>query len=402
MAKDYYDVLGVSKTATADEIKKAYRKLAVKYHPDKNPGDKAAEEKFKEVSRAYEVLGDEKKRKQYDQFGPDVFERTGGQGYGPGAGGFGGGPGGGFSSSNFNFSGFSDPRDIFSQVFGGDGGFSFEDLLGGMKNGRGARRRSAGGARKGEDLTCRVEIDLEDAILGADKKVRIPKDETCSACGGSGAEPGSTRKSCPSCGGSGFTVSGDGFFQSQKPCSACHGTGSIILRPCKHCGGRGIVHVDKELQIHIPPGVDEGSKLRVTGQGGPGIGGGPAGNLNVIIALRPHNVFERKGQDLICELPIPLEIALQGGIVDVPTISGRTRMKIAPGTQNGTLLRLRGKGVPALKGGARGDQIVRIFVEIPSGLTSDQMKTIASLGLTAANYPKQAEFRAKAAKFLHT
>jgi len=402
MAKDYYDILGISKTASADAIKKAYRKLAVKYHPDKNPGDKAAEEKFKEVSRAYEVLSDEKKRKQYDQFGPDVFERTGGQGYGPGTGGFSGGQGG-FSSGGFNFSGFSDPRDIFSQVFGGGGGgFSFDDLLGGMRNGRSSRRRTSGGARKGEDLNCRVEIDLEDAVLGADKKIRIAKDETCPSCGGSGAEPGSTRKSCPSCGGSGFIVSGQGFFQSQEACPACHGTGSVILRPCKRCDGKGTVRVDKELQIHIPPGVDEGSKLRVSGQGAPGSGGGPAGNLYVIIALRPHDVFERKGQDLICELPIPLESAIQGGVVDVPTISGRTRMKIAPGTQNGTLLRLRGKGIPALKGGARGDQIVRIFVELPSGLTSEQTRAIASLGLGPANYPKQAEFRAKAAKFLHT
>ena len=398
MAKDYYDVLGIAKTASADEIKKAYRKLAVKYHPDKNPGDKAAEEKFKEVSRAYEVLSDEKKRKQYDQFGPDLFERTGGQGYGPPP----GGGQGGFSSSNFNFSGFSDPRDIFSQVFGGGGGgFSFDDLLGGMRNGRSSRRRSSG-ARKGEDMNCRVEIDLEDAILGADKKIRISKEETCPSCGGSGAEPGSTRKSCPSCGGSGFIVSGQGFFQSQEACPACHGTGSVILHPCKRCGGGGVVRVDKELQIHIPPGVGEGSKLRVSGQGGPGSGGGPAGNLYVIISLRPHPVFERKDQDLICELPITLECALKGGIVDVPTVSGRTRMKIAPGTQNGTMLRLRGKGVPALKGGVRGDQLVRIFVEIPSGLTAQQTDAIASLGLTDANYPKQAEFRAKAAKFLHT
>ena len=399
MAKDYYETLGIAKTASADEIKKAYRKLAVKYHPDKNPGDKAAEEKFKEVSKAYEVLSDDKKRKQYDQFGPDLFERTGGQGYGAPPG---GGPGG-FSSSNFNFSGFSDPRDIFSQVFGGGGGgFSFDDLLGGMRNGRGRRRSSGSSARKGEDLSYRVEIDLEDAVLGADKKIRIAKDEACPACGGSGAEPGSARKSCPSCGGSGFVVSGQGFLQMQEACQACHGTGSVILHPCKRCGGSGVVRVEKELQIHIPPGVDEGSKLRVSGQGGPGTGGGPAGNLYVIIALKPHAVFERNGQDLICELPVPLETALQGGIVDVPTISGRTRMKIAPGTQNGTMLRLRGKGVPALKGGARGDQIVRIFVELPSGLTAAQMKTIASLGLTESNYPKQAEFRARAAKFLHT
>ncbi|MDD6336996.1 MAG: molecular chaperone DnaJ [Lentisphaeria bacterium] len=399
MAKDYYETLGIAKTASADEIKKAYRKLAVKYHPDKNPGDKAAEEKFKEVSKAYEVLSDDKKRKQYDQFGPELFERTGGQGYGAPPG---GGPGG-FSSSNFNFSGFSDPRDIFSQVFGGGGGgFSFDDLLGGMRNGRGRRRSSGSSVRKGEDLSYRVEIDLEDAVLGADKKIRIAKDEACPSCGGSGAEPGSGRKSCPSCGGSGYVVSGQGFLQMQEACQACHGTGSVILHPCKRCGGSGVVRVEKELQIHIPPGVDEGSKLRVSGQGGPGTGGGPAGNLYVIIALKPHAVFERNGQDLICELPVPLETALQGGIVDVPTISGRTRMKIAPGTQNGTMLRLRGKGVPALKGGARGDQIVRIFVELPSGLTAAQLKTIASLGLTKSNYPKQADFRARAAKFLHT
>ncbi len=399
MAKDYYQTLGVSKTATADEIKKAYRKLAVKYHPDKNPGDKSAEEKFKEVSRAYEVLSDANKRKQYDQFGPELFEKTGGQGYGPTGGGFGGGTGG-FSG---NFSGFSDPRDIFSQVFGaaggmGGGAFSFEDFLG--RGGRGRRKTAQNQPMKGEDLTLQIEIDLEDVIFGADKKIRYNKQEQCSACGGSGAASGSSRKTCPACGGSGYIVSGQSFFQQQMPCGTCHGTGTVITRPCMECGGEGVRNVETEVQIHIPPGVDSGSKLRVSGKGNAAPNGGSNGDLYVITQVRPHAVFSREGQNIICNLPITLDCAINGSIADVPTITGKTRVKIAAGTQNGAVLRLRGKGLPSLKGGERGDQLVHIQVETPSNLTSAQKEALNELHLTDSNYPGISDFRRKAANFM--
>ncbi len=320
-SKDYYSILGVAKTATADEIKKAYRKLAVKYHPDKNPGDKAAEDKFKSISRAYEVLSDKNKRAQYDQFGADFFEHGGGAG-----GGF-----SGFRNAGGNFSGFSDPRDIFSQVFGGGAGgsFSFEDLFGGASMGGGRRRTSA---RKGNDVQVELAISLEDAVFGAAKK---------------------------------FSYNGS-----------------------------------REIQINIPPGVDTGSKLRVAGKGEAGMNGAPPGDLYVIIKLLPHDVFKREKADLICELPIPLMTAIDGGIVDVPTISGKTRMKIAAGTQNGAMLRIRGKGMPSLKGGSRGDELVKIQVEIPTNLTDAQRAALKSAELTEQNQPKTEAFRKQAVRFM--
>ncbi len=325
--KDYYSILGVAKTATADEIKKAYRKLAVKYHPDKNPGDKAAEDKFKSISQAYEVLSDKNKRAQYNQFGADFFERGGAGGPGGGAGGF-----SGFRGGAGGFSGFSDPRDIFSQVFGGAagaGGFSFEDLFGGAAGMGGGRRRTS--ARKGNDLQTELEISLEDAIFGTTAKINL----------------GSS-----------------------------------------------------EIQMNIPPGVDTGSKLRVAGKGEAGINGAPAGDLFVIIKIRPHDVFRREQADLICDLPVPLMTAVSGGVVDVPTISGKTRMKIAAGTQSGTTLRIRGKGIPSLKGGSRGDELVKIQVEIPVNLTDAQRSALENAGLTEKNQPKTEAFRKRAERFM--
>ena len=385
MAKDYYQTLGVAKTASADEIKKAYRKLAVKYHPDKNPGNKEAEEKFKAVSQAYEVLSDKEKRAQYDQFGADFFEKGGGgrNPYG-GAGGAGG------------FSGFSDPRDIFSQFFGGGtgGGFSFEDILGG----RGGRARSH--AQNGQDATVNVTITLEDALLGTTKKLRIRKNDSCPDCGGSGAAPGSQPQTCPNCHGSGQVMMNQGFFQAPGQCPQCGGTGKVVTNPCKRCSGTGRVRVEKEIQINIPPGVDTGSKLRIPGGGDAGINGGAQGNLYVVITVAEHDVFKREKETILCDLPIPLTTAILGGIVDVPTMTGKTRMKIAPGTQNGTLLRIPGKGMPALKGGKRGDQLVKIQVEVPVKLDSRQKAALEALDLNSTNQPLQEAFCKKAARFM--
>lgn len=402
MAKDYYNILGVSRSATADEIKKAYRKLAVKYHPDKNPGDKIAEEKFKDVSRAYEILGDEKKRKQYDQFGSDLFEKGGAQGFGGSAGGTYsnmGGPG-------FHFSGFSDPKDLFSQIFGnanGGASFSFSDLFddgaGGFSSRSARGRRRAAAPQRGEDVVCEVPIDFMEAIFGADKKIRLAKEEVCVSCMGTGAEPGSGRKTCNSCHGTGFVTVSQAFSQIQQPCPACGGTGEIVITPCRTCNGSGRVRTTRELQIHIPPGVTTGTKLRVANEGKVGESG-LCGDLYVLIQVRPHPVFSRDGKNVLCDLPISLETAVLGGIVDVPTVSGKTRMKIAAGTQSGTMLRIRGKGAPALKGGARGDQLVRVLVETPVNLNSDQIRALSSLGLSSSNYPKQADFQQKAAPFL--
>lgn len=407
MAKDFYQILGLTKSASAEDVKKAYRKLAVKYHPDKNPGDKVAEEKFKEVAQAYEVLSDEKKRAMYDQLGPEVYEKTGGQGFGPGGGGFSGGgrPGGGFSGfSGFsgNFGGYSDPRDIFEQVFGkGMGGenFNFSDAMGGGRRGR--HRSSSPDPRRGEDITMQVDLELEDVIFGAEKTLRYSRRENCHSCNGSGAAPGSSRKKCAACGGSGSTNSGGlaGLFGSQ-PCHACRGTGTVPSKPCPACGGSGSRQAEAAPQVHIPPGVSSGSKLRVAGKGNAGSNGGPSGDLFVITNVHAHPVFGREEQNIICELPVSLETAINGGIVDVPTISGKMRMKIAPGTQNGTLLRMREKGLPSIKGGARGDELVRIRVEIPTKLTAEQERVLAELKLNDKNYPGIDEFHKRAAKFL--
>ncbi len=380
MAKqDYYELLGVARTASAEEIKKAYRKLAIKYHPDKNPGDKAAEEKFKDISQAYEVLSDPDKRARYDQFGADAFA--------PGAGG--GRPGGGFQ----------DPFDIFSQVFGGGaggGGSIFEEFFGG------GRRQNPNGAMDGADLRYDLEIDFEDAVYGADTKITIPRLTTCDSCSGTGCEPGSGKTRCVRCGGTGQVTTSNGFFSVRQPCPACRGTGEVIDKPCRKCRGEGRVRIEKTLQLHIPPGVDTGSRLRVAGEGESGRRGGAPGDLYVVIHVRPHAVFVREGNDLLCEMPVPFMTAALGGIVVVPTIAGPAKMKVPEGTQNGTLLRLKGKGVPALRGGGRGDLHIRVQVEVPTRLSAEQRDLLGKFekSLTAANYPKRRQFEEKASNFL--
>ena len=375
---DFYETLGVSKNASADEIKKAYRKLAVKYHPDKNQGNREAEEKFKEVSAAYETLSNPDKRRQYDQFGHDAYTRSGGGG---GAGGF----------------NYQQAQDIFSQFFGGGGGgFGFEDLFGG------GRRSNPNAPQRGEDLRYNLEIDFEDAMYGVDKTISIPRQETCKECSGSGCESGSGKKSCSRCGGSGTLNISQGFFSVRQACPSCGGSGQVIEKPCKKCHGQGRVQVTSPLQIHIPAGVDTGSQLRVSGKGGAGLRGGSAGDLYVVIRVRQSKVFIREDNDLLCEVPVSFAVAAAGGEIDVPTISGKTKIRVPAGTQSDTVLRLKGKGAPSLRGMGRGDLHIRILVETPTGLSKEQLELLEKFNasLTEKNHRKQNEFAERAKNFL--
>ena len=353
MAKrDYYEVLGVSKTATQDEIKKAYRKLALKYHPDRNKGNAEAEEKFKEAGEAYGVLSDETKRQQYDQLGPEMFERAqagGGAGGNPFGGGF-----GGFSGSGMD--------DIFDMFFGGQGG-------------RGSRSSNAG-PQRGADLRFDLEISFEEAAFGVEKEINLYRDETCEHCHGNGAEPGSKVETCPECHGTGYVRFTQntmfGQMVNERPCSKCHGEGKIVSNPCKECRGKGTVKKNKKLKVKIPAGVDNGSRLRVSGEGEAGAKGGPSGDLYVYLYVKQHKFFDRDGTTVICEVPINIVQASLGAEVKVPTLDGAVTMKIPEGTQPGKVLRLKGKGIPSLRGGLRGDQLVRIKVVVPTKLNDKQ------------------------------
>ncbi len=377
MAKDYYEILGVDRSADTQEIKKAYRKMALKYHPDKNPGDKDAEEKFKEASEAYEVLADEQKRTMYDRFGHDAFKQQQQQQRGGGAGGM-------------------DPFDIFSEVFGG--GSIFDEFFGGAGGG-GSRRRSS--TQAGADLRYDMEIDFEDAVFGADKEVEIPRPATCERCEGHGCEPGTSRSQCQNCRGMGQMTMSQGFFSIRQECPYCRGSGERIENPCKTCAGEGRVQQRKKIHIHIPAGVDTGSRLRVTGEGEAGRRGGPQGDLYVVLHVREHHLFAREGNDVICELPIAFPTAALGGKVKVPTVSGAAELKIPPGTQNGAIFRLRGKGIPSLSGHGRGDQRVKVFVEVPSKLNADQQEKLRELDQLCGedSYPKLKKFVEKAKNF---
>ena len=371
---DYYETLGVSKSASADEIKKAYRKLAIKYHPDKNPGNKEAEEKFKEVSAAYETLSNPDKRTKYDQFGHDAYTRSGG---GANAGGF-------------------NAQDIFSQFFGSGGFGGFEDLFGG------GRRTNPNAPQRGEDLRYALEIDFIDAMLGVDKKINISRYENCEECSGSGCAAGSGKKRCTRCGGTGAINITQGFFSVRQQCPNCSGTGEIIEKPCPKCHGNGRQKVSAPLQIHIPAGVDNDSQLRVPGKGNAGLRGGQHGNLYVIIHVRPSDVFEREDNDLLCEVPVPFHIAVAGGEVDVPTITGKTTIRVPAGTQSDTILRLKGKGAPSVRGTGRGDLHIRILVETPVGLSKEQLELLEKFNasLSEKNNRRQKEFAERAKQFL--
>ena len=378
--RDYYEVLGVSKTATQDELKKAYRKLARKYHPDLNKDNEEAAEKFKECNEAYSVLSDDQKRAQYDQFGHAAFE-NGGMG---GGGGFGGAGGfGGFGGSGM--------EDIFDMFFGGQGG-------------RGGNRAKSG-PQRGADLRFDLEITFEEAAFGLEKEINLYRDETCDHCHGEGAESGSKVESCPECNGTGYVRFTQntmfGQMVNERPCSRCKGEGKIISEPCKECRGKGTVKRNKKLKVKIPAGVDNGSRLRVSGEGEAGAKGGPSGDLYVYLYVKPHKFFERDGTTVLCEVPINIVQATLGADIKVPTLDGQVTMKVPEGTQPGKILRLKGKGIPSLRGGGRGDQLVRIKVVVPTKLSDkqkDALRKFADISKDNIN-PEEKSFMDKVKDF---
>jgi molecular chaperone DnaJ len=370
--QDYYELLGVSREASADELKKAYRKLAVQFHPDKNPGDPAAEERFKEISEAYEVLSDPDKRAAYDRFGHAGVSNAGGMG------------------------GMHDPFEVFRQVFGGMGGGGIFDQIFGGEN-----RRESGGRSRGADLRYDLEITLEDALRGVEKEIELLKPETCEKCDGSGAEEGSRPTTCPTCRGQGQVISTRGFFQVQQTCPRCRGAGQTIDKPCTNCRGEGRMEKRSRIKLRIPAGIEEGSRLRSSGNGEAGFRGGSNGDLYVVIHIKQHAVFERDGVDLYCEVPVSFTTAALGGELEVPTLDGKASVKIPSGTQGATIFKLRGKGMPELQGRGTGDLLVRILVEVPTKLNAEQRQKLQEFAeLTRdENQPLHKRFFEKAKAF---
>ena len=371
--RDYYEVLGLKKGASEDEIKKAFRKMAMKYHPDKNPGDKEAEEMFKEINEAYAVLSDPEKKDKYDRFGHAGVDPN--AGFGGGAGGFGG------------FGGVEDIFDMFGSAFGGGfGGF-----------GGGSRGRK-NGPRKGSDLQKSITIDFKEAAFGTKKEIRINKYVKCKTCGGTGAEPGTSKKTCPKCGGSGEVRTAQrtplGTFQSVSPCPDCNGTGEINESPCKDCGGTGKVRDNVTIVVNIPAGVDNDSVIPIKGQGEPGINGGPDGDLYIVINVKPHKLFERRGQDLWLEIPITFDQAAIGDDIVVPTLEEKVSYKVPAGTQPGTVFRLKGKGIKSVRSSRKGDLYVKVTLEVPTKLNHKQKKSIESMGKAVTDdcYQKKSSF----------
>ena len=352
MPADFYEVLGVARTATDAEIKSAYRKLALKYHPDRNPGNKEAEEKFKEAAEAYGVLADGDKRQRYDRFGHAGVSGAGAQGFDPTI--------------------FADFGDILGDFFG------FGDLFG--RRGRGPRR--------GSDLRYNLELSFTEAAFGTEAQIQIPRADTCDACKGSGSAPGTEPSQCPTCRGAGQVTYQQGFFSVARTCGRCRGTGRIVTSPCAKCEGHGQVPIQRKLKVPIPPGVDTGSQLQIPGEGEPGVAGGPPGDLYVVVRVQEHEVFHREGSDLLCEMPISFAQAALGAAIDVPTPEGETtRLTIPEGTQTGTTFKVRGKGVPHLRHKGRGDLHVMVRVVVPTKLSGEQKKMIEALAKTLPEDP---------------
>ncbi len=352
--RDYYEILGLSRGASESDIKKSYRKLAMKYHPDKNPGDTSAEKAFKEVSEAYEVLSDTEKRNLYDQYGHEGMKAHG------------------YSGPNFH-----SVDDIFSQFSDIFGGSIFEDFFGGGR--RGGGRRSGSRGQPGADLKIELVLTLEDVVSGVKKRVDINRQVKCETCGGSGAKKGTKAETCPTCNGVGRIQQSSGIFSIQRPCPQCLGEGVIIANPCGDCRGQGTVSKKREVSIEVPAGIHEGTRLRMTGEGNAGQRGGPAGDLYCVIRIKQHEFFERHNDDVICEVPITFSEAALGCQIEVPTLRGKAKVTIPGGTQSGELLRLKGQGLPNLEGYGIGSQLIKVIVETPEKLSSKQKRLFEEL-----------------------
>ena len=372
MAKqDFYEILGVARAASADELKRAYRKLAMQYHPDRNSGDKSAEQRFKGLNEAYDVLKDDQKRAAYDRFGHAAFENGS---RGPGDSGFSGGFSGGFS-------------DIFEEMFGA----------------MGAGRRAPAGPGRGSDLRYNIEVSLEDAFRGKQTTIRVATFVHCDTCKGSGAEPGSRPASCRTCQGHGRVRAQQGFFTIERTCPTCQGSGQTIEKPCKACGGQGRARREKTLSVNIPAGVEDGTRIRLAGEGEVGLHGAAPGDLYIFVSLAPHRIFQRDGANIFCRVPIPFTSAALGGTIEVPTVEGsRTRVTVPPGTQSGHQFRLRGKGMTVLRSPVRGDMYINAVVETPVNLTKRQQELLREFeqaGETAKTNPESEGFFARVKEF---
>lgn len=368
--KDYYKILGVPKNASAKEIKAAYRKLARLHHPDANPNNKASEEKFKEISEAYEVLSDEKKRKAYDA-GPQFFTTGPGAGAGPfGPGGF------TFDLGDLGGAGAGD----FSSIF---------DLFGGGAT----RTRRPAAPQRGKDLEYQVQVSFDEALKGITTKINVAKEGVCPTCGGSGAKPGTSPEVCPVCGGRGVTAQNQGLFSLSRTCPECHGTGRIVKQPCPTCRGSGHTAQVRKVTVKVPPGATDGTKLRFPGKGEPGGRGGPAGDLYVVVRVAPHPYFQRRGSDILLDVPITFAEATLGAKIQVPTTDGLVALKVPPGTQAGKVFRLRGKGAPKLKGAGMGDMKVKVHVQVPQRLSAQGKDALERFEQVAGENPRDALFK---------
>jgi molecular chaperone DnaJ len=378
MAEDFYSVLGVAKGASDDELKKAYRKLAMQYHPDRNHGNAEAEKKFKELNEAYDVLKDPQKRAAYDRFGHDAFQ------------GGAGGPGAGFSG----FSGGGSFSDIFEDLF--------SEFTGGRRGGGGSASPQAEAAR-GSDLRYNLDITLEDAYRGKQQTIKVTTSGSCDTCHGSGAEKGSQPETCGTCGGRGAVRAQQGFFTVERTCGNCQGTGKVIKNPCKTCAGSGRVRKEKSLSVTIPPGVEEGTRIRLAGEGEAGFRGGPGGDLYIFLSIKPHAIFRRDGANIYCQAPIPFTTATVGGHIEVPTIDGgRVKVTIPEGTQSGHQFRLKGKGMSILRSQAKGDMYIEVAVETPVNLSKKQkelLKEFEAASGTKSTSPASESFFSRVKEF---